>query len=74
MRYNFFLYSVCFHLLPTDDSWDNILIFSYQVIALAYCFGKIATVTAIIDATSLLLGAMDNSILHAPGHSPEDKI
>ena len=33
-----------------------------------------APVTAIMDAISLLLGAMDNDLLHASGHSPADKI
>ena len=49
-----FLYSVCFCLLPTDVAWDNFYFFSWQVIALAYCFGKMVPVTAIIDAISLL--------------------
>ena len=49
-----YLSSVCFSLLPTDVAWDNIFLFcSCQVIALAYCFGKIAPVTAIMDAIYL---------------------
>ena len=47
-----FLSSVCFSLLPTDVAWDNFLFFSCQVTALAYCFGKIASFTAIMDAIS----------------------
>ena len=49
-----FLSSVCFRLLPTDVAWDNIFLFcSCLVIALAYPFGKMALVTAIIDAIYL---------------------
>ena len=47
---------------------------SCQVIALTYFFGKMAPVTAIMDAISLLFSAMDNDLLHAYGHSPADKI
>ena len=47
---------------------------SCRVIALAYCFGKMAMVTAIMDAISLLFSAMDNALLHAYGHPPADKI
>ena len=53
MKYSF-LSSVCFSLLPTDVVWDNIFLFySCQVIALAYCFGKMAPVTTIMDEISL---------------------
>ena len=51
-----------------------IFFFSYRVIALAYCFGKMAPVTAIMYAISLCSGKMDNALLHASVHSPEDKI
>ena len=70
----FFLSSVCFRLLPTDVAWDNIFFFcSYQVITLAYSFGKIVPVTTIMDVISLLFSAMDNALLNASGHPPEDK-
>ena len=69
------LSSVCFCLLPTDVSWDSIFFFcSCRVIALAYFFGKLAPVIAIMDAISLLLSAMDNSLLHASVNYPVDKI
>ena len=49
-----FLYSFCFCLLPTDVAWDNIFFFcSCLVIALAYIFGKMAPITAKIDAIFL---------------------
>ena len=70
-----FLSYVCFHLLPTDVAWDNIFFFySCRVIALAYIFGKMAPVTAITYVIYLQFSAMDNSLLHAYGHYPADKI
>ena len=48
--------------------------FSCRVIALVYIFGKMAPVTAIMDAISLLFNAIDNALLHASGNSPVDKI
>ena len=49
-----FLSSVCFCLLRTDVAWENIcFFFSCGVIALAYCFGKMAQVTAIMGVISL---------------------
>ena len=48
------LSSVCFRLLPTDVVWENIFLFCLcRVIALAYCFGKMALFTAIMDAILL---------------------
>ena len=47
---------------------------SCQVITLAYSFGKMVPVTAIMDAISLLFRAMDNALLCASLLSPEDKI
>ena len=47
---------------------------SCRVIALIYIFGKTAPVTAIMDAIYLSFSAMDNALLHAYGHYPEDKI
>ena len=47
---------------------------SCQVIALACLFGKMTPVTAKMDAIYLRLSAMDNSILHASGNSPANKI
>ena len=45
-----FLSSVFIYLLPTDVAWDNIFFFcSCHIIALAYIFGKMALVTAIMD-------------------------
>ena len=41
---------------------------------MAYCFGKIAPVTSIIDAIYLRFSAVDNDLLHASGHCPADKI
>ena len=51
-----------------------ILFYSCQGIALAYCSGKMAPVTAIMDIISSLLSAMDITLLHASGISPKDKI
>ena len=51
---NLFLSSVYFSLLPTDGAWDNIFIScSCQVIALAYCSGKMVPVTARMDTIFL---------------------
>ena len=70
-----FLSSVCFLLFPTDVAWDNIFFFcSCRLITLAYCFGKMVPVTAIMDTISLLFSAMDNYILRVSGLYPEDKI
>ena len=41
---------------------------------MAYYFGKMAPVTAIMDAIYLWFSAMDNDLLHAYGHYPADKI
>ena len=49
-------------------------IFLCWVIALAYYFGKLAPVTAIMGAISLQFSTMYNALLHASGHSPADKI
>ena len=49
-----FLSSVCFRLFPTDVACDNICFFCLcQVITLAYHFGKMVPVTAIMDAISI---------------------
>ena len=49
-----FPFSVYFCLLRTDVAWDNIYLFSScGVITLVYVFGKMAPVTAIMDAISL---------------------
>ena len=40
---------------------------------MAHCFGKMAPVTAIMDAISLRLSTMNNALLHASGHSPAYK-
>ena len=69
-----FLSSVCFLLFPTDVSCENILFFSCQVITLAYRFGKMVPVTAIMDTISLLFSAMYNALLCASVLYPEDKI
>ena len=70
-----FLSSICFCLLPTDVTWDNPFSFcSCQVIELAYLFGKMAPVTAIIDAFSLWFSAKDNAQLNASGLSLVDKL
>ena len=70
-----FLSSVCFRLLPTDVAWGNIFFFcSCPVIVLAHLFAKMTPVTVLMDAISLLFGAMDNYLLHASGHSPSNKI
>ena len=51
-----YLSSVCFRLLPTDVAWDNMFFFcSCRVIALAYIFGKMAPVTAIMGAISFMI-------------------
>ena len=51
---NSFLSSVFFSLLPNDVAWDNIILScSCQVITLAYCFGKMTSVTAIMGDISL---------------------
>ena len=69
-----FLSSDGFLLFPTDVAWDNICFFcSCRVIALAYCFGKMAPVTATMDAISLLFSETDNDLLHASVHYPGDK-
>ena len=47
-----FLSSVCFRLFPIDVACDNFFL-SCRVIALAYSFGKMVPVTAIMDAISL---------------------
>ena len=48
------LCSVCFRLFPIDVACDNIVFFSScQVITLAYRFGKMVPVTAIMDAIYL---------------------
>ena len=54
--------------------WQYFFFCSFRVIALAYCFGKMAEVTAIMDTISLWFSAMDNYLLHESGHSPADKI
>ena len=41
---------------------------------MAYHFGKMVPVPAIMDAISLQFSAMDNALLCASGLSPEDKI
>ena len=70
-----YLYSVCFSLLPTDASWNHIYIyFSCQVIALAYCFGKMAPATKHNGGNLFMICAIDNDLLHASGNSPVDKI
>ena len=49
-----FLSSVCFCLFPIDFACENIFFFcSCQVITLAYHFGKMVPVTAIMDDISL---------------------
>ena len=49
-----FLSSFCFRLFPTDVACDNVFFFcSCQVITLAYRFGEMVPVTAIMDAISL---------------------
>ena len=69
------LSSVCFCLFPIYVACENIVFFcSCRIITLAYCFGKMVPVTAIMDAVSLWFSAMENSLLHASGLSPEDKI
>ena len=45
-----------------------------QVIVLAYYFGKMVPVTAIIYVISLWFSAMENALLHASRLSQEDKI
>ena len=45
-----------------------------RVITLAYGFGKMVPVIAIMDAISLWFSTMDNALLCASGLSPEDKI
>ena len=69
-----FLSSVCFLIFPTDVACDNIVFCSYRVITLAYRFGKMVPVTAIMYAISLWFSAMDNALLCASGLSPEDTI
>ena len=70
-----FLSSVCFRLFPADVACDNIFFFCLcRVITLAYCFGKMVPVTAIMDAIYSQFIAMDNALLCASGLSPEDKI
>ena len=67
--------SVCFRLLPIDVAWDNIYLFcSCRVIALAFSFGKMAPVAAIMDGIYSWFSAIDNSLLYASEHSPADKI
>ena len=51
----------------------RILFGSCRVVALAYYFGEIAPVTAIMGGISLWFGAIYNSLLHASGYSPADK-
>ena len=46
---------------------------SCRVITLAYRFGKMVPVTAIMDAIFLWFSAMDNALLYASGISLEDK-
>ena len=49
-----FLSHVCFRLFPIDVASGGGDIFcSCRVITLAYCFGKMVPVTAIMDAISL---------------------
>ena len=48
-----FLSSVCFLLFPTDVACDNIVFGSCRVVTLAYRFGKMVPVTAIMDEISL---------------------
>ena len=70
-----FLYYIYFSLLLTDVAWDNIFLFcSCRVTSLAYVFGKMAPVTAKIDAISLWFSTMDNALLHESGHSLAYKI
>ena len=67
--------SVCFRLFPIDVACDKKIFFcSCQVITLAYRFGKMVPVTAIMDAIYLWFSAMDNALLCASGLSPKDKI
>ena len=47
---------------------------SCWLIALAYCFGKMAPVIAIMGLIYLLFSAMDNALIHVSGHYPADKI
>ena len=54
--------------------WQYFFFFSCRVITLAYSFGKMVPVTAIMDAISLWFSAMDNALLCASGLYPEDKI
>ena len=71
-----FLSSICFSLLPTDVAWYNIFLFcSCRVIALAFFLEKWCRSPTIRGGGGyLLFGSMDNALLHAPGHSPADKI
>ena len=69
-----FLSSVCFLLFPTDVACNNIFFFcSCRVITLAYRFGKMVPVTAVMDAIFLRFSSMDNALLCASGLPPEDK-
>ena len=70
----FFLSSVCFRLLPTYIAWDNFFLLFISGNFIGVFFGEMAPVTAIMDAIYLLLSAMYNSILHASGYYPVDKI
>ena len=70
-----FLSSVCYCLFITDVACDKIFFFcSCGVITLAYCFGNMVPITAIMNAISLWFSAMDNALLCASGIYPEDKI
>ena len=70
-----FLSSVCFILLPTDVAWENIVfIFSCQVIALVFILEKWRRSPTIMGKISLRFGVIDNDLLHASRHSPEDNL
>ena len=70
----FFLSSVCFCLVPTDVSWAYIFSFVHAGNCIGIFFGKMAPVTAIMDAIYSLFSVMDNSLLYASGNSLEYKI
>ena len=54
--------------------WQYFFFCSCRVITLAYRFGKMVPVTAIMDENFLWFSTMDNALLCASGLSPEDKI
>ena len=63
-----FLSSVWFRLLLDDVAWGGKLFCSCRVISLAYYFGQIVPVTAIMGEIILLFSAMDNSLMRTSGH------